>query len=468
MLSLVSSLFADFEREDIRYCHWKSNFHLDAALEGKTDLDILVTREQSIEIRKILHKNSFRLFSGVGFLRYSSIEDFVGMDNETTSLVHVHLHYELVVGKKFLKGTHLPFEKEILRTRKKSLEGIYVIDPNVEVIVLLIRSVIKGEGLSETLFHELQWLMERIDMCEIISFSELFFGKEFGLSTEQLIKSFPDLREYNSFKHIAKKVLEPLVGEQNRLNFRYLLRKAIMANKFIKSRVFRLPVPYKRTICEGGVIVAFIGVDGAGKSTIVEDTSTFIRKKLDVYCEYFGSGDGNASFLRRPLIFLKRFRKSDNDSEKTSRSIGFSKAVWAIILALEKKKKFRRIVTARSRGMIVLCDRYPQIQFAGFNDGPLLGEWLNSNSQLKRVLACWEKNIYKEALIVSPDLVLKLRVGFETARTRKPDTREADLRRKLDTIEKLEYSGSPIRAIDAEQSLELVMNDVRREIWKII
>ena len=41
-LKLAASLFVDLADKDVRYVHWKSNEHLDAALRGETDLDLLI------------------------------------------------------------------------------------------------------------------------------------------------------------------------------------------------------------------------------------------------------------------------------------------------------------------------------------------------------------------------------------------------------------------------------------------
>jgi len=37
-LLVIQDLTDRLHRENIRYCHWKSNEHVDAAVQGKTDL----------------------------------------------------------------------------------------------------------------------------------------------------------------------------------------------------------------------------------------------------------------------------------------------------------------------------------------------------------------------------------------------------------------------------------------------
>jgi hypothetical protein len=52
-----------------------------------------------------------------------------------------------------------------------------------------------------------------------------------------------------------------------------------------------------------------------------------------------------------------------------------ARIVWGLALAYERRGKLRILTRARNRGLVVVCDRYPQNQFQDFNDGPMLGNW---------------------------------------------------------------------------------------------
>ena len=52
-------------------------------------------------------------------------------------------------------------------------------------------------------------------------------------------------------------------------------------------------------------MVAFVGCDGSGKSTMVGETRKFLAPKLDVYPMYLGSGDGSSSLLRKPMKLVR-------------------------------------------------------------------------------------------------------------------------------------------------------------------
>ncbi|GAA5421541.1 hypothetical protein [Tetragenococcus halophilus] len=52
MLAILKDLFNELNAQNIRYIHWKSNEHLQAAINGDTDLDIMV----HVEDKKNLYR----------------------------------------------------------------------------------------------------------------------------------------------------------------------------------------------------------------------------------------------------------------------------------------------------------------------------------------------------------------------------------------------------------------------------
>ena len=71
-LKKINQLFQNFNRHDIRYSHWKSNEHLDAAVNGDTDLDILFDKNQEQRVIEILKSNKFYLFEAVWYRKYKN------------------------------------------------------------------------------------------------------------------------------------------------------------------------------------------------------------------------------------------------------------------------------------------------------------------------------------------------------------------------------------------------------------
>ena len=258
---------------------------------------------------------------------------------------------------------------------------------------------------------------------------------------------------------------------------KYVLRRLGMIMRYGYQKYTHLPLPYRRVLLSGGKIIAVIGCDGAGKSTVNTNVLNTIRKKADVFLEYFGSGDGHCFWYRYPLLLFQRIRswrhhdqgdlKSDPHIDDRKR-ITVAKAIWAVLLAKEKESKLSRINVAKSRGMIVLCDRYPQTQYSGINDGPLLSAWLDSSRVVLRRIAAWEWRIYERAQMIQPDLVIKLMITEEASRERKPEEKAEIIHRKIEIMDHLSIPARESICVDATQSINMVLKNVYRSISKCL
>jgi thymidylate kinase len=215
-----------------------------------------------------------------------------------------------------------------------------------------------------------------------------------------------------------------------------------------------------------GMLVAVIGSDGSGKSTLSRDLYQRLESEMDAAHLYFGSGDGPSSLLRRPMKAAKdRFLGSKESTRGPAGDgqrpggpwIPAARVVWALALAAEKQRKLRAALRARDAGAVVVCDRYPQVQFPGQNDGPLLWRWSRSGSWLLRRLAAWEARPYELAARSSPDLVLRLDVDTDTASSRRPRLGREYLEERIALIRSLHFYGSSVAEIDARLPYPVVL-----------
>lgn len=227
-----------------------------------------------------------------------------------------------------------------------------------------------------------------------------------------------------------------------------------------------------------GCVVALLGSDGSGKSTLSRALTDAFAADHEVMHLYMGSGDGPSSLLRWPLKRAKRALlgpgagavRRDAFEARAPRALGFSKAVWALVLAREKTAKLRQARRAADRGVLVLCDRYPQGQTPGSTDGPLLSEWASSNSRWRRALAARELRPYALADSQQPDLVIRLNVEQETAIHRRPEHDPDALRERRRIVQELRFDKAAcgVIEIDANRPFDSVFTEVQAHISKVL
>ena len=139
---------------------------------------------------------------------------------------------------------------------------------------------------------------------------------------------------------------------------------------------------------------------------------------------------------------------------------------WAIALSCEKRGKLRRLTRARNLGMAVVCDRFPQSEFPGFSDGPLLAHWRAHRFSLCRALAAWEARPYAEAALNPPDVVLKLTVTPEIAQARRAEMSLAELRRRVRAAQDLQFPPcARVVELNADAPFDVVALQAKEAVW---
>ncbi len=484
-----------FHAEDVRYCHWKSSEHVLAGLAGRTDLDILVDRHQAGLTQDVLARCGFKRFEATIGMGYPAIEDYLALDEETGTLVHCHLHYRLVAGEQHLKGMRLPWEDRFLATRVWDPElCIFLVHPDLELVTLLLRASVKlrsGHRLADVIGRkypgrgmraEYEWLRARVDRDRVLALSEELLGQATRAPMAELLDDVTVPRLMR-LRRAASAQLD---------RFRYYGRVQGVVLQGVRSvawtvagvnrRLLRSPRPLRRTIPSGGVVIAFLGSDGSGKSTLVRELGKTFAAKIDVYRIYFGSGDGPVSLVRLPLRVARqayarvtkgsRQKRSGQSSVSIGRpsgpGAGLARFLWALSLAHEKSDRLASAWQARSLGMMVLADRYPQTQVSGFNDGPLLTGLGESSGGMARWAAARELTTYEWAARQPPDLVIRLNVSPAVAVARKPEMTVEEVTRRVAAVRSLTFPGARIVDLDADQPLEVVLRQAKWAVWEIL
>jgi thymidylate kinase len=480
-------LLGEFHRQGISYCYWKSSKRLAAVLAGEGDVDLLVARVHQHHAQDILLARGFKLFPSVAWRDHPAVLSYLGYDEPTGRLVHIHLHLALVVGERLLRNYRIPWESLILAnaTLHPTLP-IRVLDPLSEVMLLVVRANLelgrldpmtwRGRRAAITKFElDRKALITRVDRASVRAAATQLFGGEcadqvtdalyhhrplyrWGGLKRRLIKRFAPYRTYNSIE----------------LRFRSAARALLWVAGYLNKRFVHAPRPWSRRAPGGGCVVAVVGVDGSGKSTSVATMRAWLGSEIDTLTMYFGTGDGRPSLLFRPfkmMVPLVTHVTRSKGAPRAPMSTGspgllysLMLTVWALAVAMDKGKKLIAARRAAGRGLIVIADRYPQNEILGFNDGPMLAR----NKMVPAWLRRLEMRAYTLAQELTPDLVIKLVVKPETAMRREPEIGPAIVRERIAALQRLQFAGARIVCVDAEQSLADVMRTIRREIWRLI
>ena len=489
MLRSIEQLIKSLEEKDIKYCHWKSNEHLAEALAGETDLDMLFDPAQRVQLEMVLDVCGLKRFRSTPLMQYNAIEDFIGFDKDTAKIWHLHTHYRMTLGEKHLKGyTVTPWGKLILDNRRKDELGIYCSAIEDELIMLLARMAMKlrwrdcGRGIGKDDRKEMFWLLARVDKTAIENRAKLFVGEKAASEIVRLT-SRVEITHKSQLKRLRRLLLKELklYTGYSAIGSRWMRHKRewFWLIGGVKRRMgINSYVANRRVSPNGGNVIAFLGCDGAGKSTTLAYIKKELNKKLDVCTIYFGSGDGSSSLLRKPMKMVAKkvggkglghsVEKEYTEKKKItlkSRLYSFAKVLWAVTLAKEKKAKIKEQTKARNNGLIVLTDRYPQTLFAGCSDGPLLSKY--EGKGLMGKIAAWEHKVYASAATNPPDLTVKLIVPTEVAIERKPEMTEEEIETKKKIVMGLNLSDNTL-VVDTSRPFEETRAEILDAIWKIL
>ena len=222
-------------------------------------------------------------------------------------------------------------------------------------------------------------------------------------------------------------------------------------------------------------LVAIIGCDGSGKSTVSKEILAWVRRYGPAESAHLGKQAGNVgrAIAQWPLVGAWAGRVIARKTDRTRKGLteqtnpGLLPALVIMMFLLRRLLRFRRMLALRRRGLIVVTDRYPQLDIPGaFDSTDLLAT--GSGSPMVRWLARRELSAYTWMVGHRPDLILRLNVDLDTACARKPDHRREVLSYKVAATPLLKFNGAQIVEIDANRSLPEVLADAQAAVSRMM
>jgi thymidylate kinase len=469
-LALVSRLCDALETEAVGYCHWKSTTALERSARGENDLDLLVRRADGPRFIRILHELGFKEARLPAGGAPPGVLSYWGYDAEADRFVHVHAHYQLVLGHDRTKNYRLPIEGAFLGSAIRS--GPFRIPrPELEFVVLVVRMVLKhgtwdailsGEGTlpasarreldalssktQESLVHEV--LRAHLPGVDPDLFSECLGSLRPGESPWRRVRTARRLgRQLRPYGRRPR--LPDAIGRGRGRLARALRRR--LRGRHLKKR-----------LVTGGALIAVVGGDGAGKSTAVAGLYEWLAREFDVTRVHLGKPP--RSWATRAVRAVLKAARTDPQRAKPRGSGRYSLRLLEVCVARDRYRAYRKAYRQAAEGGLVICDRFP---LAGVDrmDAPRAERMTDPTraSRFGRSLARLERSYYRA--IAPPDVLLVLCLDPEIAVRRKPEEDPALVRSRSREIWEFDWGGTGAHVVDASQPAERVLAELKSVAW---
>ena len=313
---------------------------------------------------------------------------------------------------------------------------------------------------KERIKKEIDWLKLRVDgerLEEVLS--DLSLGidiKKFDLWLRLIDQaSLPTLY---LFHFRVRRLLSPFM-RFSWLGFNWRIVQSGL------TRVFKKVSRTKgKKLISGGMIIAFVGSDGVGKSTLLGASNDWLRKYFAISVLHFGKP------IR--LFNLRSKLRGSFDSNtglsllKEGERLGYVRLLKSCAIGMYRYLILRKAFRKASRGEIVLLDRYKSENY-GAMDSKKLQSY--SYRGIKKYIAQFENELYDR--MPFPDLILKLHVDVEEAVLRneardKIGKEDSSFIRKRHELNRgLVYESNFQESIDTSGKFPLILLEVKRIIW---
>lgn len=482
---LVIKLCTTLNEQGIQYCHWKSNVAIDRSLSGENDLDLLVSRADAGKFSCILSNLEFKQAHEPTSIEIPGILNYYGYDARSDILVHVHAHYQLILGHDGSKNYHLPIEQEFLASAVPC--GLLKIPlTEFEFIVFVIRMVLKHSTwdsiitrqgkLTPSEQHELRYYLGVVSQENVnhlmMKYLPWFEKKLFNACLVSLQASCPILKRIQAADQLQK--LLSAYGRYPGLiavgvNFQWRVSDIIGRHIFHKK--------LKKRINNGGLLIAVVGGDGAGKTTLVNELDRWLSKNFQTAKFHLGKPDWSfqtillRGFLKfgRTLGFypFERAEIQYSNNEKHMQFPGYPWLIREVCTARDRWLTYHQAQKAATNGNLVICDRYP-IPLIKYMDGPQAAR-MSANVRPNWFIH-WmtqlEEKYYEQ--ILRPNVLIVLKLNPEIAVSRKTDESPETVYPRSKEIWEIDWNLIPAHVIDASRSIEETACEVKSLVWSYL
>jgi O-antigen/teichoic acid export membrane protein len=488
----------------IRYCRWKSRVDVGRLLNGTGDLDLLVDRQHAARFVEIAEEVGFAQVFPCFEPASSQEAHLYALDDETASLIHLHVNFALLHPDISPNGC---FEELLLcnSTRDDSLglfNGMPVVQPPAELVVFVLRTMEQYSRLGslprliandDKLRTKLQILLDKESVENWRTLLDQRLPVDalavFAQCLEALKEPTPWPRKYLLAKKLMRKLRESapaMAGPKASFEGGYLpVQRPSFPARFAHSmRAVAYRLWYGRgspkQLPHGGLVIAIIGPDASGKSTMVSQSAHWLSKVFRVKTVHLGKPPStwltllpnNAGWLLgRVAPKLRTFHQRPAKAGTKSRGQGLLYHVRAVLLAWDRRALALRVARLTAKGWLVISDRYPTA-CVGAPDSARLHTSATEpgKSRFRDLLSRLENRLYSD--ISDPGIVVRLKAPLDLSlnrnRTRQKEGKEGDdfVASRHGDFFMPPFGAATVFELDTSTSLQRSIVTLRTQLWQ--
>lgn len=466
--ALLERLARRLDSEGVSYCQWKGHWSSHRWAVGDGDIDLLVDHQAIPTFRRIVGELGFKLAIPPGERQLPGIENYFGFDPGVSGLLHLHVHYRLVLGDYWRTTYRLPIELPILET---AMAGTLfkVPSPEFQSLIFVLRLVLRQRGRlpGDRWFKGIQ-----------VRLDDLAGRCNRGVLAGILQQYFPsvDLVLFERCVRWLRQECGPweqvVVPWQLHRSLRAYARRPLLGALLSATVEKTLPDVVAGWIFDGrmrpaagGTVLALIGGDGSGKSTCVHELDRWLSTGFATMLAQLGNPP--RSFLTLAVgSALKVELAAKRAMRRESCTASWLELLRHLCAARDCYRLYERVQRFTAGGGIAVCDRYPVSEIPS-HLGPRIAALVPPGpNPFTRLLQSVEASYYQRTL--RPDVLFVLRLDPELAVARKPEEPAEYVRTRGRTVWDTDWAATGAQVVDASRPLHLVLDDLKARVWSAL